>query len=330
MSRHYQVSTSSRPYGPYHPNPPNCPPNQPHQFNSISAEEGSTAIHTQKCNPTWKLPGQRPGYIDEYIVLDSLSREISGDVKGRIKFNIRFQRRQSDSTSIGISSSLTDIVQLEIFPFHFPKEVFGNTYAYQENSITMNILEMSTQGFTSEFTRHHFDFKLTDMPKKWFLEPNNDVLNFTTPIQDVTSITLEFRTPTELADIPRVNFTGVSIREVTIASNILSLHVQASQPHNFVPGDVVHLTEYPDFPDWLRAYVDGSFKRFPVDAVISSTEFDLDMGVTLDTLAGFFAIPLSSPSDTKNTLYVPDRRIRIPMKVRSVTANITNGLVGVV
>lgn len=209
--------------------------------------------------------------------------------------------------------------------------------------ITMQIKEFGNQGYAGRAAdRHQFEFFTRSTSDMWGTNPNMmtvrprsgrkwDTYMFTEPIRELSQITITFRGP----DAP-IDFLHDVLNNVHVNVNPAGyLYVNAPN-HGMNMGDRFYikfvgssttknevLNEYLTRPDGHVAAgsITDRATLLPGNTILSTTRFYFDPAINVNSLD---QTTLKLPATVN--VYVVNRRIRIPMRIRCLTDRKTNGI----
>lgn len=259
------------------------------------------------------------GFLDIYVILDTRYRKARFAERMRnnnITFDLINGRIDKDQGQIKVPVSAAQIIEMELMkPFLFPKENLPDDADYLDpyfqSEITMEITNINMNAYDEgNGTKHHFSLLTASADRKrLLLTPHNPKMLFSYPI-NLSQISLRFRTPVELANFDD-DYYMVSITY----TNPATLVVVGDFPHNFTSNvDCIAFQEFKsgEYDSENENSLVYREKFYPVTVVNN---------ITFTVPVDFSGIS-NGPAATR--IYVGNRRMRIPLRLRLVRNFNTN------
>jgi hypothetical protein len=210
------------------------------------------------------------------------------------------------------------------------------------NRMTIQLREAGLQSYSDRNgARHHYEFNVGYLnfvganPTHLQASPLNgsrwDTYTFTEPLKDVHGLTLVFRNP----DNP-IEFQPDCLYDIEVVIDLNDNLMVNAPGHNLNAGDRIHIEAYVSGNSELDAYINrpqghvvnsnpgtllAPITPLNPGVLISSPNFYLDPNVNVSALT----TPEIDPGlSVRATVYIAKRRLRIPIRVRSVVPRLTN------
>lgn len=132
---------------------------------------------------------------DINILIDSRYQNLSNQDRSKFSFTIvsETKNKSEGSGTIIASTSLQNIVEIEVFPFSIPYFTDADNY-YKK--ITMSLLELSASSIDAyENSQFHFLFDIEKRLNLLYLTPINKIFRFHKPIAKINELTIRFGSP---------------------------------------------------------------------------------------------------------------------------------------
>ncbi len=245
---------------------------------------------------------------DINILIDSRYQNMSNQDRSKFSFTIvsETKNKSEGSGTIIASTSLKEIVEIEVYPFSIPFFTDADNY-YKK--ITMSILELSASSIDAyENSQFHFIFDIEKKLNLLYLTPINKVFKFHKPIARLSEFTVKFGSP-----LATITFEKDRLQTKTINYAVNPMTIEFYEAHNLLSGDLIYFNDFEtlDNANDLAIINDITTPKGHTCSRIDSVTISINIDgtrVRYPDLGRSFVI------------YLGSKRILIPMRIRYLEA----------
>lgn len=176
---------------------------------------------------------------DSIVMFDSRYQNRSNTDRSRFMFSVisdTKNKTEGSGTLISLSR-LTNIVEMEIFPFSIPYLTAADNYY---NKITMSFPELASSSIDAyEDARFHFMFRAEKNMNLLDLTPMNNIFRFHTPFYKVTDFSIRFGSP-----LAPITFDKDMLPTTDIDYTSNPMVITFGENHNLISGDLLYLSDF--------------------------------------------------------------------------------------
>lgn len=267
-----------------------------------------SSMNTESLKEITKVVNRESLFRDINILIDSRYQNRSNQDRSKFQFTIvsETKNKSEGSGTIISSSSLKDIVEIEVFPFSIP--YFNDADNYYKK-ITMSILELSASSIDAyENSQFHFMFDIEKRLNLLYLTPVNRVFKFHKPIAKINELTIRFGSP-----LATITFEKDRLQTRTINYNSNPMTIEFYEAHNLLSGDIVYINDF----DTLNGAQDLGIineintAKGHLCSRVDSTTISINIDASL----------IKFPDITREfVIYLGSKRLLIPFRIRYMDA----------
>jgi hypothetical protein len=271
-------------------------------FSDLSSYDPSTLVEVAKIINRDSL------LRDVNILIDSRYQNRSNTDRSRFSFSIvsGTKNKSEGSGTIISSTSIEDIVEIEVFPFSIP--YFNDADNYYKK-ITMSILELSASSIDAyENSQFHFIFDIEKRLNLLYLTPINKVFKFHKPISKINELTIRFGSP-----LATITFEKDRLQTKTINYSANPMTIEFFEPHNLLTGDIIYINDFETLDNArdLAIINDINTPKGHLCSRIDSVSISININATL----------IRFPDISRRfMIYLGSKRILIPLRIRYIDA----------
>jgi hypothetical protein len=245
---------------------------------------------------------------DVNILIDSRYQNRSNQDRSKFSFSIvsGTKNKSEGSGTIISSTSIEDIVEIEVFPFSIP--YFNDADNYYKK-ITMSILELSASSIDAyENSQFHFIFDIEKRLNLLYLTPINKVFKFHKPISKINELTIRFGSP-----LATITFENDRLQTKTINYGANPMTIEFFEPHNLLTGDIIYINDFETLDNArdLAIINDINTPKGHLCSRIDSVSISININATL----------IKFPDISRRfMIYLGSKRILIPLRIRYIDA----------
>ncbi len=173
------------------------------------------------------------------LLIDTRYQNLANTDRSKFVFSILNDTKNKTEGSgiITSTSTISDIVEIEIFPFSIPYLSDADNYY---NKITLTIMELRSSCIDAyENSQFHFLFTCVKNKNLLDLTPVNNIFKFAVPIKSINDLTIRFGAP-----LSTVTFDKDRLSTLSIDYNSNPAHIEFSDEHNLLSGDIIYFTDF--------------------------------------------------------------------------------------
>ena len=241
---------------------------------------------------------------DINILIDSRYQNLSNQDRSKFSFTIvsETKNKSEGSGTIIASTSLQNIVEIEVFPFSIPYFTDADNY-YKK--ITMSLLELSASSIDAyENSQFHFLFDIEKRLNLLYLTPINKIFRFHKPIAKINELTIRFGSPLAAITFEKDRLTTSNIN---YASNPMIIEFYES--HSLLSGDIIYINGFEtlDNAKDLSIINDINTPKGHLCSRIDNTTISININANL----------IQFPDTSRQfVVYLGSKRLLIPFRIR--------------
>lgn len=271
-------------------------------FSDLSSYDPSTLVEIAKIINRDSL------LRDVNILIDSRYQNRSNTDRSRFSFSIvsGTKNKSEGSGTIISSTSIEDIVEIEVFPFSIP--YFNDADNYYKK-ITMSILELSASSIDAyENSQFHFIFDIEKRLNLLYLTPINKVFKFHKPISKINELTIRFGSP-----LATITFEKDRLQTKNINYSANPMTIEFFEPHNLLTGDIIYINDFETLDNArdLAVINDINTPKGHLCSRIDSVSISININATLIRFPDI---------NRRFMIYLGSKRILIPLRIRYIDA----------
>ena len=241
---------------------------------------------------------------DINILIDSRYQNLSNQDRSKFSFTIvsETKNKSEGSGTIIASTSLQNIVEIEVFPFSIPYFTDADNY-YKK--ITMSLLELSASSIDAyENSQFHFLFDIEKRLNLLYLTPINKIFRFHKPIAKINELTIRFGSPLAAITFEKDRLTTSNIN---YASNPMIIEFYES--HSLLSGDIIYINGFETLDNAKDLSIINSINT-PKGHLCSRID---NTTISININANLIQFPDTS---RQFVVYLGSKRLLIPFRIR--------------
>jgi hypothetical protein len=273
--------------------------------NGVSSFDNSLVNDAESLRTITRVINRDSLMRDVNILIDSRYQNLSNQDRSKVSFNIvsETKNKSEGSGAIIASTSLKDIVEIEVYPFSIP--YFSDADNYYKK-ITMSILELSASSIDAyDDSQFHFIFDTEKRANLIYLNPINKVFKFHKPIAKLGELTLRFGSP--LAPLT-FEQDRLQTKSVSYANPMV---IEFNESHNLLSGDIIYFNDFETLDNArdLAIISEITTTKGHICSRIDSMRISINVDGTKVQLPDI---------NRQFLIYLGSKRILIPMRLRFI------------